>query len=260
MTRQRVHGVRCQHCGAEDMRCSKCGEILSPASPFSDWLRQLKAPLDSGNIDNENLDHVWFHYQDPAWYITIEEKMFGACSRPAQRDTFNILAQHLKLGSVVPVDTMRDKRIVEYRGHYEIAFEKTSPEDSTWVRVNGVMQPISAVDELLRTGTFTLVKNFSPVRSLAKPIVANELEQITAHWNEVLIALRQRNHQVRALANAVYPVSCDGRKILLGVEADFHCEKFDDPRRRTVMADAIAQVMKKRYALEFTVRPACGIG
>lgn len=122
-------------------------------SPFSLWIRGLAAPLNSSNFDCQNLDYVWFAYRQ-GWLITIEEKRFGARSTEAQNDTHNIIRQLLAAASGTTVKTLRGKRPIEYRGHFVISFEETTPDDSAWVRINGVEydHPSEVIKTLLWTG------------------------------------------------------------------------------------------------------------
>lgn len=124
-----------------------------PPTPFSDWIRNLPYPLNSGNYDAQNLDYIWFHYRQ-GWLITIEEKRYGANSRKAQSDTHCIISQLLTIASNSPVRTMRGVRPIEYRGHYVVSFQNTTPDDSEWVRINDVyyQRPSEAICTLLRIG------------------------------------------------------------------------------------------------------------
>lgn len=106
------------------------------ATPFSHWLRSLPSPLDSQRISNHNIDYVWHNYRDN-WLLTIEEKRFGSVSSKAQRDTHHVVAQMLAASDGMLVSTLRGVRPVRYLGHFEIAFENTTPDDG-WIRINGV--------------------------------------------------------------------------------------------------------------------------
>lgn len=110
---------------------------IRSASPFSHWLRELPAPLDSATIDINDIDFVVFNYRQ-AWLITIEEKCYGATPSRAQRDTQHVLSQMLCAASGYEYETLRGVRRIEYRGHYEVVFERTSPRDSEWISINGV--------------------------------------------------------------------------------------------------------------------------
>lgn len=144
MTRQLQHKVKCPQCGTE----------IEAATPFSQWLRDLPAPLDSSVISNQNLDYVWHNYRTPSWLILLEEKRFAGAQNAAQKDTHNIIAQLLELSSGATVKTMRDERAVEFRGYYLIVFEKTTPDDSDWVTVNGTKYdaPKETITRLLTEG------------------------------------------------------------------------------------------------------------
>lgn len=122
-------------------------------SDFSNWIRALPYPLNSRNYDAQNLDYIWFHYQQ-GWLITIEEKCMGAMPRRAQQDTHSIVSQLLQLASGSTVHTLRGKRPIIYKGHYLISFENTMPENSEWVRINKRLyhDPERAVIELLTYG------------------------------------------------------------------------------------------------------------
>lgn len=134
--------------------CPHCGHEFDTTTPFSQWVRGLPPPLHSGNFDYQNLDGIWNSYRD-GWYITLEEKRYGAQSdERSQRDTHNMIRQMLTIASQSVVLTLRGKRPYAYRGHYEVSFEKTSPEDSAWVKINNTQydKPIEAVKSLLSTG------------------------------------------------------------------------------------------------------------
>ena len=135
--------------------CPHCGHEFDSTTPFSQWIRALPAPLDGSNYDCQNLDYVWNSFRGDGWFITIEEKRYGALSDPrTQGDTHGIVKQMLSLASLSIVYTFRGRRKYEYRGHYVVSFEKTTPVDSAWVKINGTQheKPIEAVMNLLKTG------------------------------------------------------------------------------------------------------------
>lgn len=154
-TKKRTYYGRCPECGAYPALCSECGAKTTGSTPFSDWLRELPPPHDSGNYDIENLDFVVFAFRKPPWFITIEEKMWWKRTSMAQEDTHSVLAQLLKLGSDLrrKIDTLRGKRTVVYRGHYEISFQKTTPDNSTLISINGKEYRPSVIFDLLNTGS-----------------------------------------------------------------------------------------------------------
>lgn len=136
--------------------CPHCGHEFDSTTPFSQWIRKLPPPLHSGNFDYQNLDGIWNSYRD-GWYITLEEKRHGAQSdERSQRDTHNMVRQMLSIASQSIVLTLRGRRPYAYRGHYELSFEKTSPDDSAWVKINGVQydKPLEVIKSLLSTGRY----------------------------------------------------------------------------------------------------------
>jgi len=125
MTRKVQHSATCPNCGAK----------VPTMTPFSDWLRSLEHPLNSQIISLHNLDYIWHNYRKH-WLITIEEKRYGGQSTAAQRDTHGIVAQLLTIASGSMVSTYyRGRQSIEYRGHYIITFQNTTPDDSDWIKI-----------------------------------------------------------------------------------------------------------------------------
>lgn len=120
-------------------------------TPYSLWLRQLARPLDSSVFSNHNLDYVWHNYREN-WLLLMEEKRFGATCTPSQRDTHGVVDQMLSYASGMTVNTLRGRRMVEYRGYYLVQFSATTPDDSEWIRINGTNCTRSDLIGLLRTG------------------------------------------------------------------------------------------------------------
>lgn len=118
----------------------------------------MEAPLDSSHADLQNLDYVWFVYRR-GWFITMEEKMFGKESSSAQSDTHNVISQLLFLGSKQPVKTMRGIREIEYRGHYVVSFQNTTPDNSGWIKINGTETKPEVIYELLEKGVIDGIHN-----------------------------------------------------------------------------------------------------
>ncbi len=130
--------------------------IYKEGSPFSEWLRKLSKPLDSGVISSHNLDYIWHNYRQN-WLILIEEKRFGGKQTFAQHDTHSIVEQMLRYSSEhdCKVKTARGKIVqVDYRGYYLVIFEKTNPEDSAWISINGRLATKQELYCLLSTGYF----------------------------------------------------------------------------------------------------------
>jgi hypothetical protein len=163
MTKGRTYSGRCPNCGAYPALCAECGGKTTGSTPFSDWLRKLKRPLSSVYYDCQNLDYIWFQYRQ-GWFITIEEKMLGLHCNRNQKDTHGVVVQLLEIGSETKqaIETMRGKRMIEYRGHYELTFENTTPDNSEWLSINSVRYPPNAIYTLLSTGRIDGLKAISP--------------------------------------------------------------------------------------------------
>ena len=123
MTRQKQFGAT----------CPKCGESVDDSTQFSNWIRQFQKPhpLSSSNMSVQNLDYITFHHFKD-WFITIEEKRYAYSRKDiSQLDTHGVLAQLLLLASGSTVKRFRGHSTpVEYRGHFLVVFEKTTPDDS----------------------------------------------------------------------------------------------------------------------------------
>lgn len=123
----------------------------STGTQFGTWLRtQHQELIGSNQFSAQNLDYIWHNYRD-GWFITIEEKRWRKASDKAQLDTHGIVAQMLKASNGIPVQTMRGVRPAEYKGHYVIVFENTTPADG-WVNVNHQRVTEQELIKLLTTG------------------------------------------------------------------------------------------------------------
>lgn len=156
MTKQRSYYVSCPNCGQYPVKCQVCGSLAAAATPFSDWLRSSQCPeeLSSKFFDCENLDYVWFNYRE-GWFIIIEEKQFGKNISVNQLDTHRVIHQLLEIGakSGIPIETMRGKRKIEYRGYYIVVFSNSTPDDSEWIKINGVLCGKNELLHLLKFGS-----------------------------------------------------------------------------------------------------------
>jgi hypothetical protein len=117
--------------------CQNCGAEIAQGSALGLHFRNLPKPLDSSNVSITDLDFVIFHYRR-GWFMTIEAKQFGARPSKSQQEIFDIISEFLTRVSGMIVTTMRGDRPIEYRGHHLVQFEKTTPDDSQWIRVDGV--------------------------------------------------------------------------------------------------------------------------
>jgi len=142
VTRPAKYDVTCNQCDVP-LQCPQCAATQKNGTPFSLWLRSTPEGTDNGKnfdsryVSNHNLDFIWHNYKEH-WFMLIEEKRFGAIpSTDAQRDTHGMLHQMLVAASGHKVTTVwRGVRPIQYIGYYKIVFEKTTPDDSDWIRIN----------------------------------------------------------------------------------------------------------------------------
>ncbi len=139
MTRPVLYNYKCDQCDV-DLICPNCKEPTKMGTKFSKYLRGLQGPLSSRFYNNQNLDYIWFNYRI-YWLITIEEKTNNGKSTEAQKQNHNLIRQMLASASGQEYDVSYGNKkkvaMVEYKGHYVIQFEKTNPDDSDWIKING---------------------------------------------------------------------------------------------------------------------------
>lgn len=155
MTRQAKYNIQCSKCQI-DLVCPKCRETKKHGSEFSKWLRKLgitDREFSSSFLVIHNLDFICFWYRQH-WFITIEEKTHGAIPTRSQRNTQNVVAQLLEIASRETVETINGPKSIEYKGHYYVSFENSTPDDSAWVKLNGERhyQTRNAIIWLLKYG------------------------------------------------------------------------------------------------------------
>lgn len=145
-----------------NLTCPKCGSQVQRSSNFSEWLRQLPPPWDSreGGFSNHNLDFIWHNYKE-RWVITIEEKTRGGTVSYSQEHTHAVIAAMLEAASGQYLNIRYagkiEHRPVEYRGHYVVRFQNTTPDDSGWITINDQIVTRQEVLEWLRTGSLSHV-------------------------------------------------------------------------------------------------------
>ena len=121
------------------------------STEFGEWLRcKYQDQIGSQNFSAQNLDYIWHNYRE-GWFITIEEKRNKRQPDLSQKDTHAMVEQLLTKASGAPVKTMRGVRPAEYRGHYLVVFENSSPADG-WVNVNHNRVSEAELVGLLTTG------------------------------------------------------------------------------------------------------------
>jgi hypothetical protein len=163
VTRRVMNFISCPKCGAEVI-CPECNEPILYGTEFSQWLRKLPGYLSSSHFSCQNLDYIWHNYKAD-WFITIEEKRNGGKCTSSQLDTHRMIYQMLKIASdvlkiakgVLRLGLNGDRKAaIDFRGHYVIIFEKSTPDNSTWILINKQRfyepEAKEAILTLLRTG------------------------------------------------------------------------------------------------------------
>lgn len=99
---------------------------------------------------------MWFRYKE-GWFITIEEKCFLAQPNVFQNETHQIISEMLKKSSKSIKSPLR-KKLIEYKGHFIISFEKTNPDDSEYILINNEKHSKDELMNLLRYGSLNIKK------------------------------------------------------------------------------------------------------
>ena len=166
MTSKRRFGVECS-CGQKNIKCPQCNKLLAVDTKFSQWIRQLPFPNDGSQASAQNLDYIWFRFYDD-WFITIEEKTNGkeyksSKSDYSQQQSHNLIKQMLEQSSDnlfdISFGNWKRESKVSYHGHYLIVFEKTNPDDSNWIKINGNFHSKFDLLILLQFGALINLKN-----------------------------------------------------------------------------------------------------
>jgi len=84
------------------------------------------------------------------------------------------------------------------------------------------------------------------------------LEWVQGNWNLLLMKIKPRSHQVRALLNSAYPVSVQGDLVTLGCESGFHREKLAEDTRRNLVEEAFSEVLGKACRIQCVVDSKVG--
>lgn len=69
------------------------------------------------------------------------------------------------------------------------------------------------------------------------------LDWVCGNWDLMLMKIKPKSYQVRALLNSAYPISVKDDLVTLGCKAEFHREKLAEDRRRGLVEDVLSQVL-----------------
>ena len=135
--------------------CGKCGHRTSAETGFGRWMRNLPALDSIQGIVRTDLDHCILRYKttiqgrDFQLLMIVEVKEYGAQPDKSQIDILSFIRQMIEdkgtnMHGAPTVRThnliskMRDNRKVSVRfwGVHLLQFEKTNPDDSSWIKWN----------------------------------------------------------------------------------------------------------------------------
>jgi len=157
------------------MQCPKCRTEVTIETALGRWLRSQPRLRSEDGINIYDADcsverRIVHKYKDGTsreaqCYMEVEVKEYGAVPSAAQRSTFQILSDYLK-NTVSNMNSSRGassdrsgkfRRIydrefdrwvwVRHYGIHLLQFEKTGPDDSSWIKWDGVeISPDQLVD------------------------------------------------------------------------------------------------------------------
>jgi hypothetical protein len=78
-------------------------------------------------------------------------------------------------------------------------------------------------------------------------------DEAARRWNDILAACVDKSRSVQAILRDARPVSADSEGLVLGFAYEFHREKIADLKNRTVVEDALAQVLGQRVRIRCVV-------
>jgi hypothetical protein len=80
------------------------------------------------------------------------------------------------------------------------------------------------------------------------------LDWVRGNWPLILMKIKPRSSQVRALLNSAYPIAVKGNTITLGCEANFHREKLDEEKKRGLVEGVCSEVLSTAVRVECRVQ------
>lgn len=148
------------------MQCPKCRTEVTVETSLGRWLRAQPKLRSEDGINVYDADcsverRIVHRYKDGTsreaqCYMEVEVKEYGAFPTPAQRSTLQLLSDYLK-NTIANVKSTRGAScdrsgkwrkiydrtfgrevFVRHYGIHLLQFENTSPEDSSWIRWDGV--------------------------------------------------------------------------------------------------------------------------
>jgi len=95
----------------------------------------------------------------------------------------------------------------------------------------------------------------APVSEAVPPPEENLLDRLVARWGEVLSTVRAQNRSIEALLKDSRPVAVDGQVVTLGFFYPFHQKKIEEPKAKTLVEQAVSQVLGGTFQLQSRLTP-----
>lgn len=156
----------------QTINCPSCGCEMTIETPFSMWIRNNPRLPSSDGIVVNDADYLHHLYRDDygrdvQYIMLIEIKTFGAAPSAQQHDTLNIFGQFLRNRKRTPTKQRNFRQVedvtntvysplnrcdvrVRAFGAHLLQFERTSPADSSWMKLDNVPIDIETLEGLLR--------------------------------------------------------------------------------------------------------------
>lgn len=92
------------------------------------------------------------------------------------------------------------------------------------------------------SATKPVVEKTEPIEALKEPSGKYKLDDMNAKWQEVMKAVRPKNHSVEALLRSTRPVGFDGRDLVLEAFYEFHKKQLETEKCRQIVESAVGEV------------------
>jgi DNA polymerase-3 subunit gamma/tau len=116
------------------------------------------------------------------------------------------------------------------------AARAAAKEDADTVSEEPEPEPESQVPEEDVTPEPEATEEEPPSKKLA-------LDWVCGNWDLVLMKIKPKSYQVRALLNSAYPISVRDDLVTLGCSAEFHRDKLAEDKRRALVEEVLSQVL-----------------
>lgn len=84
---------------------------------------------------------------------------------------------------------------------------------------------------------------------------ASSLNNLLAHWSEVLAAVRAQSRIIEALLKDCRPIGVEGQTVILGFFYSSHQKRIEEPKTKTLVEQALSQVLGGNFRLQCKLTP-----